>query len=373
MAGSETTEHRTYTEIFSQYDALRRTVAYIAGQADRVRAFFNRLPHGAITYVGCGSSYCLCQSAELTAKMRLGRPASVLAAGDLMMNFPHYRQMLRGSTLVAPSRSGSTTEVVVAFRKAREELGLPCMSICATEDSELAAICDLTLEIPWAFDHSVCQTRTVTNLYAANLVTVGLLSGDRSLLREIDGAVESGESFMERYTAPLRQIAEDSSWEKAVVLGDSEIQGIAAEGAVALMEIPQVHANHYHLLDVRHGPMVLLDHRTLVIMAVSQHGAGYQRDLVRDLLKKGCRVVTVGVETRGGWGSDLHVATGHVDNYAVLGIPFIFVPQAIGYYRAVASGINPDRPAGLDPWIELVQVHEDDEPALEVASRGTQP
>lgn len=360
MPDSRPAEFATLAEIDSQYDALRRTVACVADHSAQIREFFGRSPHGAITYVGSGSSYCLCQSAELTARIRLGRPATAIAAGDLMLNYPHYRSLLRDGILVAPSRSGATTEVVAAFRKVRAEFGLPCMGICAAVDSPLAAHCDLTLEIPWAFDRSVCQTRTVSNLYAANLVMVGALNGDTTLLREIDEAVDAGERFMERYTAPLREIAERTTWQKAVVLGDSEIQGIAAESAVALMEIPQVPANYYHVLDVRHGPMVLLDSHTLVIMAVSPYGVGHQRDLVRDLKAKGCLVVTVGPDAVAGFGSDLHVSTAAVTNYAVMGIPFIFVPQIIGYYRAVASGINPDRPQGLDSWIELAETRDDD-------------
>ncbi len=360
MATSTNCGSLTKDEIFSQYAALRRTVPYVRDRADDLQRFFRRSHHQGITYVGSGSSFCLCQSAELHAKLRLKTPASVLAAGDLMINFSHYRDMIRDTLLIAPSRSGSTTEVVHAYHMARKELNVPCMSICASEDSDLAAECDLTLEIPWAFDRSVCQTRTVTNLYAANLVKVALLGGDELLLREIDDVVEAGDAFMEQYAPLLKGIAENMTWTRAVVLGDSEIQGIAAEGAVALMEIPQVHANYYHTLDVRHGPMVLLDRKTLVIMAVSPHGIGFQRDLVRDLRKKGCLVITVGIRTNGGWASDLHVETRPVQNYAVVGIPFIFVPQAIGYYRAVACGINPDEPDGLDPWIELVTVHDDE-------------
>ena len=61
---------------------------------------------------------------------------------------------------------------------------------------------------------------------------------------------------MERY-APLAQEVAQEEWESVVVLADSELDGIASEAAIAFVEIPQVHANYYHVLDVRHGPMVL--------------------------------------------------------------------------------------------------------------------
>lgn len=36
-----------------------------------------------------------------------------------------------------------------------------------------------------------------------------------------------------------------------------------------------------------------------------------------------------------------------------MGIPFIFIPQAVGFFKAVAKGLNPDVPPGLEPMISL--------------------
>ena len=304
-----------------------------------------------MTYIGSGSGYTLCRSAEMSAKIRLNLPANALAAGDLMLNFSHYTKLLKDTVIVAPSRSGSTSEVILAVKKAKEELGVPCISICAVANSELSKIADLNLEIPWAFDESVCQTRTVTNLYTANLMLIGIMADDDVMMEEIKKAIESGNGYMDEYKETLQRISVGNTWSKVVVLADSELQGIAAEGAVAFKEIPQVMSNFYHILDVRHGPMVLIDKDTLVIIATSPYGISYQQDLICDLKKRGALVVTVGAEEA--IDSDYHITLPECKNYAVYGIPFIFVPQAIGFYKAVQKGINPDLPNGLDPWIKL--------------------
>jgi glucosamine--fructose-6-phosphate aminotransferase (isomerizing) len=344
----------TEKEIFGQYKALKETYQYFLDQKQVIQDFKNKTHFKSMTYIGCGSGYCLCQSGEISAKLRMGIPANSLASGDLMMNFPFYRELLADSLLVAPSRSGSTSEVILAVKKAKEELGLPCVSISAKTNSELSKIADLSLEIPWAFDESVCQTRTVTNLYTANLLLIAIMAGDQNLIDEIGKAVDAGDDYMEQYKSTLKAIGDNQSWEKVVVLADSELQGIANEGAIAFMEISQSHANYYHVLDVRHGPMVLVDPKTLVIMAGSPWGLNYQKELIADLKKQGAGiVVTVGTEAEGAVDSDHHITIPEYKNYGVRGIPFIYVPQGITFFRAISRGINPDVPRGLDPWIKL--------------------
>jgi len=340
----------TEREIFTQYDALRSTYDYMLANAERIRELYEKHQPQSLTFVGCGSGYCLCRGAETLTKLRLGLPANALAGGDLLVNFSHYKGLLKNTMLVAPSRSGGTSEVVLAVRKARE-LGVPVIGISAKVGAPLTELADLSLEIPWAFDDSVCQTRTVTNLHTANLLLIALLAGDEALVAEIGAAVKHGPEFMERYTPTAKEIAA-ATWKRAVVLADSELEGIAQEAAIAFTEIPQIPANYYHVLDVRHGPMVLIEENTLVVAALSPEEEKLQRDLVRDLKRRRAKVVTISSTGRD-WGADWHVEVPPYQNYAVAGIPFIFIPQSIALYKALHRGLNPDLPDGLDPMIDL--------------------
>lgn len=345
--------YKTEAEIMGQYQALARTYEYFMSKALEIKEFYARSRFPSLTFIGAGSGYCLCQSGELSAKMRLGIPANSIPAGDLMLNLPHYEKMIRNTLLIALSRSGTTTELVLAVKNAKERYSVPCISICATQNSDMSRLADLNLEIPWAFDESVCQTRTVTNFYAANLLLVGILGNDLTLLNEVNDCINVGEDYIKEYTRCLKEVGRDERWERVVVLADSELQGIASEGALAFKEISRIPSNYYHVLDVRHGPMVLIDDKTLVIMACSPHGVHYQQALIGDIRNKGAQVVTVGMRSANLWGSDVHIAVHDYDNYGVMGIPFIFVCQAISYFKAIYRGVNPDIPEGLEPWIKL--------------------
>jgi len=341
----------TETEIFGQYEALARTHAYFLKNAGRIQKFFRRCRPQSLAFIGCGSSYCQCRSAELSAKMRLKLPAVSLAGGDLLVNYPHYRGILQGALLITPSRSGSTSEVVLSVKKLKREFKSPLISICCREKSELSAIAELSLAIPWAFDQGVCQTSSVTNLYTANLCLIAAMAGDKSLFREIGKAIAEGERLMAANKSSLQELGA-KDWNHVVVLADSELEGIAGSGALSLKEIAQVHANYYHLLDVRHGPMLLVNEKTLVIMACSPRETGLQKDLVADLKKRGATVVTIG-GSRQALGADRHLPVPAYKNFGVMGIHFIFVPQLISYYKAASAGLDPDAPRGLAPWIVL--------------------
>jgi fructoselysine-6-P-deglycase FrlB-like protein len=344
--------YKTEVEIFDQYKALEKTYKYLQEKADTIRKLYDEGNFKSITYIGCGSSYSLCKSAEISTKIRLDIKVNSLPAGDLMLNFAQYKNMLKDTLLVAPSRSGSTSEVVMAVKRAKEELGVKAVSICAKTKTELSKIVDLSIEIPWAFDESVCQTRTVTNLYFTNLFVIGVLTGDDSLIGELGAAVKNESGFMDSAKIVTKEIA-DKAWDKVVVLADSELEGIAEEGALAFKEICQLPSNYYHILDVRHGPMVLIDDKTLVIVATTPNGDSYQKDLIKDVKNKKAVVVTISDKADNIWGSDYNIEVPAYKNYAVAGIPFIFVPQTISYNKALVRGINPDDPQGLEPWIKL--------------------
>jgi glucosamine--fructose-6-phosphate aminotransferase (isomerizing) len=343
----------THKEIFSQYDALNKTYEYMLNNAERIRGFRDRINFKSITLTGAGSGFCLCQSAELSLKIHLDIPAQSFAAGDLMINYLQYEKLLEDTLLVTASRSGSTSEVLNAVKSVKENNRIPIISICTKEGSELSGLADLNLDIPWAFDESVCQTSTVTNLYTAYLMLAGILGNHQALLEEIGQAIERGESFMQSHVELLKQVAQETEWENVVVLGDSELQGIAGEAALAFMEIAQVPSNYYHVLDVRHGPMVMIDHNTLVVMACLPIEEGYQQDLIADIQARGAKVVSIGHQIEQGWRSNVHIEVQKYTQYGVMGIPFIFVPQCLSYFKALVKKLDPDSPQGLLPWIKI--------------------
>lgn len=341
----------TERELRGQFEAVTQTAKALAKhQAEALDALkgITRL-----CVLGCGSSFSLAKSAATQFSQQTGLPAWALPAGDVLVNFPAYEKLLTGSALLLLSRSGSTSEVVRAAKRCKEELGCKVLSICAKVDTPVEEIADWSLCLPWAFDEAVCQTRTVTNLYVAALALAWLAAGNTTGASALEGLEPLASSFCPAQEELLQELA-GRSWDKAVVLGDSGMAGILEEGALAFKEICRRDSNHYHLLDVRHGPMVQIGQDTLVIAMLSSGDRTLQKALLADLAAKteNLLVLDCGPEDDEDV-PGIHLALppyGHDDLKAVFALYCI---QVICFHHAILRGVDPDQPEGLDPWIKL--------------------
>lgn len=345
--------NQTYRELKQQYTALQQTEAYLNQQADTLRAAFQTFQPASLVFIGCGSGFCLCQSASLTAALSLPIPAYAIPAGDLMLRPDYYAPMLKNSLMIAPTRSGNTSEVILAIAAARSVAQVHVLAISCVEHAAINQVADLTLTLPWAFDQSVCQTRSVTNLYTASLIVTKILAGDRRLDRQIRAVIEQGPAYMEKYEKQLTELG-GLDFSTVYILADGEMAGLASEGVMAFCEIAQVIGHHYHVLDVRHGPMVLVNSKTLVLAALSDDMPAQQIKVIEELVARGATVVTH--QARAGQpipGVALAIESGLDLDNAVQGIPFIYLAQIMAVAKAESLGINPDNPDGIVAWVKL--------------------
>lgn len=346
--------NKTYFEITRQYKMLDKTIKYLESQKEVMRKFYLDKQPKSIVFIGSGSSYYLAQSAELIARTQFGINSFSIPAGDAMVNFKSNKKSFEGSLVVAISRSGNTTEILKTVAAMKNELGIPAVGIACVEDSELGKISDLCLMMPWTFDESVCQTGTVTNLYAATALLIAGFAGNDTVFDDMKKMTAAGDNFISENDSAFKDIA-NKQWDKVVVLADGEISGLACEGALAFKEICCTISNYYHVLDVRHGPMVLIDKNTLVIADLKPDNKKYQLGLIEDIAKKAATIV---VCTDDSYDTikdiALHIKHPNVGGIAE-GLPFINIAQLVAYQRAILKGLDPGNPNGLDAWINLAE------------------
>lgn len=338
-------------ELRSQFDALFKTAEELRRCRQEAKEALSGLK--TLCVLGCGSSYSLAKSAAMQFSQNTGIPAYAVPAGDLLVNFSSYRKMLEGSTLLLLSRSGSTSEVLRSARRCKEKLGCRLLSVCAKKDSPVERIAHWNLCLPWAFDEAVCQTRTVSNLYAAALGLAYIAAGEDKLFDELCSLTKFAEAFCPAQEELLCGFA-DMPWNKAVVLGDSGMAGILEEGALAFKEICRRDSNHYHLLDVRHGPMVKIDGETLVIALLSSGERSLQTALLSDLAAKTDKLLVLDCRPVSGEeipGTRIVLPNCAADDMSA--IYALYCIQLICMHHAAVRGVDPDKPEGLDAWIKL--------------------
>ena len=250
------------------------------------------------------------------------------------------------------SRSGQTTEIVESVKEMKKRYNNPVISISAKADNDVMPYSNLDLTLDWCYDQSVSQTRTVTNLYMAVLFLAAIYQEDNSVIADLFRAVLENKEYKEENRGRLRKIA-GREWDNVVILADGPVVGVGEEGALAFTEIAMIPGRFFHLLDYRHGPMVLNDERTLTIVLVGPGENQLQTDMLEDLKARKCILITVSTEKENIYGADENIYIGDIKDFGVMGIPFIFIMQCLAYEKAVIKGTNPDAPIGLDAFITL--------------------
>src|SRR3954469_22520348 len=219
----------TIAEIRTQPDLWQRAGALAADFASVLPASGER-----VCVIGCGTSLFMAQA---WAAMREAAghgvtdafPASELPAGR------------RYDVLVAISRSGTTTEVVHALRQG---LAARTVVLTALPDSPVTAAADDLVDLSFADERSVVQTRFATT-------TIALA---RALAHP--EAVEPGGAGGERaLSEPLP--VEPGAVEQWTFLGRGWTVGLANEAALKLRETGQAWTEAYPLFEYRHGPIAI--------------------------------------------------------------------------------------------------------------------
>lgn len=342
----------TEEEILDTPGALKRTCRYFEENKERIDGFFKAFPQRKFTVLGCGSSYMLSKSAAAVLASFRETVANAIPAGDYISDPMFWQETVRGSIVLMLSRSGRTSEMVWAARRIKESLGCPIISINAEANNDITPMSDLELSLPWCHDNSVCQTRTVTNLYAATLLLAARYAEDNILWKSVYDATADNEAFQQRYRPILEKLA-IRDWNNAVVLADGPVCGIAEEGALAFTEIAMLTGRYFHLLDYRHGPIVISDEKTITVMLLRPGEEKLQGAMARDVIRHGGTVVTVSDKEDNIYGAAAHIQIAGIDHFAAWGIPFIYIPQMTALLKSVSLGGNPDQPKGLNAYISL--------------------
>lgn len=340
--------YRTEREILGELHSISRCLQLVLTKEQQAKDLFSGAEK--IWFVGSGSSYCLAKSAAAMFTMRCNIPSFAVAAGDFLLHSERYSNAFNNSIVVFISRSGMTSEVLEDLKIVAKLQGVRTVSICASAESCLNDKCDFSICVPWAFDESVCQTRTIGSFYSCFAMLCAIVSENEELKDQLAAVCKAENSLNEQVLPMAREIA-GWDWNHVVVLSDAESSGLMEEGALAFKEICCLNSNSYNLLDVRHGPMVLIDENTFVFASL-ETGCKTELELVRDLKKKTDKIVSFGPFSESAEGV-LHFNVETVTDPIATALIALYILQNTSLYKALQRGVNPDQPSGLSAWIAL--------------------
>jgi fructoselysine-6-P-deglycase FrlB-like protein len=221
-------------EVNSQPDCWRR--------AAQVASAGGLPEHGSrVALVGCGTSRYMAEAVAAWRESAGLGESDAFAASEM----PHGRAY---DFVVAISRSGTTTEILRLIEALSSRTTV--LAITGSEPTPVAKAAARNISLPFADEQAVVQTRFATSVCALWRAHLGHDVGHLADLAE------------ERLAAPLPDGL--GNYGQFVFLGQGAGAGLANEAALKLREASLSWSEAYSAMELRHGPISLLETHSLV-------------------------------------------------------------------------------------------------------------
>ena len=352
-------EHFMIKEIHEQPKAVSDTLnAYLndtgidfgnVGLSDDELKKFNH-----IHIVACGSAYHV----GMVAQYVIEKVARVNVRVELASEFRYRNPILdKGSLVIVISQSGETADTLAALREAKKS-EVKTLAIVNVVGSSIAREADHVMYTMAGPEIAVATTKA----YSAQLIAIELLALKLGFVKgEINK--EDYEAYItEIKTLPdkITRVLEDKEriqWFTAKFSNTHDIffigrgidYAISLEGSLKMKEISYIHSEAYAAGELKHGTISLVEDGTLVIGVLTQSEL-YEK-MISNLVEVRSRgAYLAGVTNAGNYGIEDTVdftiyipKTAEIFSESLAIIPL----QLMGYYMAVAKGLDVDKPRNL--------------------------
>jgi glucosamine--fructose-6-phosphate aminotransferase (isomerizing) len=271
--------HYMLKEIHEQPSAIRRT---LEGRYDfELNRILLNLPKSfddlskeitKVIFLGCGTSY----HAGCIMAHFLEEVVKIEAHAEIASEFRYKDSLVGPNTLmIAISQSGETADTIGAIREAKNQKAT-ILSITNVANSSIIRESDYHLMTHAGPEISVCSTKAFTSQLTL-LYLLSLYIGqtrDRPLTKNVNWlqALRMLPAQVELLLQKKEQIQEiakkTSHFEKVLFIGRQYMYFAALESSLKLKEISYLFTLCYPAGELKHGPLALIDDKTLTIALV---------------------------------------------------------------------------------------------------------
>ena len=352
-------EHFMIKEIHEQPKAVSDTLnAYIkdddidfsnVGLTDE---YLKKFEH--IHIVACGSAYHV----GMVAQYVIEKLARINVRVELASEFRYRNPIIeKDSLVIVISQSGETADTLAALREAKKS-DAKTLAIVNVVGSSIAREADYVMYTMAGPEIAVATTKA----YSAQLIAVELLALKLGLVKGIVSKEDYEAYITEIKTLPdkIARVLEDKEriqWFTAKFSNTHDIffigrgidYAISLEGSLKMKEISYIHSEAYAAGELKHGTISLVEDGTLVIGVLTQSEL-YEKMISNLVEVKSRGAYLAGVTNAGNYGIEDTVdftiyipKTAEIFTESLAIIPL----QLMGYYMAVAKGLDVDKPRNL--------------------------
>ena len=342
----------TYKEIYGQpvsFQAINDTFDTIFKTLDEVFAE----KYDEVIFTGCGTSLYLAQASAHAFSTCTGISAKGMCCSELYY-FPETYVGNGKKVLVVPmTRKSYTTEVRMAIDKVRSYPGVKSLAI--TCDADSSKYNDYMLLSPETPEDSVIMTRSFTSMIYLAVVMSYYVGGKKEKIEQLKDYAANAESFLKVTDEMAKKIvAEHPECNLFITLGQGINYGIANECMNKMKEMSLSNSEAYYTLEYRHGPMSLVDDKTLIILLGNEGTVDGDAKLLTQMKEYGAKVLAIGNNaskdfTDVDYTLDMPYGYDSLQNAPIIG----YIGQLIGYYVAELKNLNADSPRHLTQAIVI--------------------
>ncbi|WP_442604483.1 SIS domain-containing protein [Paenibacillus sp. KN14-4R] len=344
----------TYPEISSQAEALTAALKQLDVQADWLNKYIGNKSYEEVVFIGSGSSYYQALTMAATFRKWTGRVASAHPSSEIFLFRDQSVAANRKILLVGVSRSGESTEVILALKSVENLLNWDVCGITCYEDSTMAQISDCLIS-PLGKEKSTVMTKSLSSMTFLMQAAIARISDQEQWAAQMEAVLNKDVEVVHQADALVKPYMEGKTFNKFVYLGMGAYGGLALEACLKLKEMSYVWTEAYGTMEFRHGPKSIVEPGSIVCLFVSQAARAYELKVAQEMKDYGAEIILLTAEAGDDTAfADLVIELGlaEVSDEArsVLYLPAV---QYLGYYTAMGLGVNPDEPRNLTQVVQI--------------------
>lgn len=307
-----------------------------------------------IHIVACGSAWHVGTAAQYVIEDLARIPVRV----ELASEFRYRNPILNPNDLVVIiSQSGETADSLAALREAKDR-GVRTLAIVNVEGSSIAREADFVFYTKAGIEIAVATSKG----YMSQLVVTYMLAIQFALVR---GNIDEQQYFdyikeLRKIPAGISRILEEkerlqwfaakySSMKDSFYIGRGVDYAVCQEGSLKMKEISYVHSEAYAGGELKHGTISLIEDKILVVGVLTQSEL-FEKTISNMVECKSRGAYLMGLTTYGHYEieetADFVIYVPRIDPHFVGSLAIVPL-QLLGYYVAVAKGLDVDKPRNL--------------------------
>lgn len=332
--------HFMLKEIFEQSDVLDRIIK----NRGQIKKLFEEIGRSRGTFfIGSGSA----GFAGLFGTYVFSREASQHMNFAFSSEFSYYKDFLNDESLVvAFSQSGETADVISAVKTAQGR-GAKIAAVTNVFGSTLYRAADIKVLLDAGPERAVLATKSfMAKLAILLILSAGFNGKSETIIKVLKQTAEElikmeKADYQKKIKSIVKKIYRRNN---LFVIGRGANYPLALEGALKIKEGSYLHAEGLAGGELKHGVIALIEEGTpCIVLCPSDETYGDILSNAMELAARGGYMIGIGSKRSEVFDEFIEIKDLGVGSYLLI----TFIVQLIGYYTAVARGLNPDRPRNL--------------------------